>query len=118
MPFRSAPASSLDASRLLCGLMGLCFIVLGNFMPRVKPNHVFGTRLPGDYVSRGSWRRVQRAGGWSFIALCALTLLAALTIDGVRVLAALMAGLLLTGFFLVPYSAYGGRKYADMGGPI
>lgn len=50
-------------------LVGLLFILIGNFMPQIRFNYSFGIRLPWTLASEESWRRTHRLGGYVFIAL-------------------------------------------------
>lgn len=50
-------------------LVGLLFILIGNFMPQIRFNYSFGIRLPWTLASEEVWRRTHRLGGYIFIAL-------------------------------------------------
>lgn len=63
---------------LLIGFFGLLFIVLGNYLPRVKPNFTFGIRTPWTLASEEVWRRTHRASGPAFIIAGIATFIAAL----------------------------------------
>ena len=59
--------------------VGLLYIVLGNIMPKAKPNNLVGVRTIWSYVSEEAWQKSQRAGGIAFaaagVACIVLTLL-------------------------------------------
>ena len=59
--------------------VGLLYIVLGNIMPKAKPNNLVGMRTIWSYVSEEAWQKSQRAGGIAFaaagVACIVLTLL-------------------------------------------
>ena len=59
--------------------IGLLFLVLGNVMPKAKPNNLMGVRTIWSYSSEAAWRKSQRAGGIAFaaagVACIVLTLL-------------------------------------------
>ena len=63
---------------LLIGFFGLLFIVLGNYLPRVKPNFTFGIRTPWTLASEEVWRRTHRASGPAYIIAGIATFIAAL----------------------------------------
>ena len=44
--FGKLPDSSNLVSILVCGGIGVLFIILGNFMPQIKQNYTFGCRTP------------------------------------------------------------------------
>lgn len=51
--------------------VGLLFIVLGNFMPAMKPNYFVGIRTPWTLENETVWRKTHRLGAWAFI-LCGM----------------------------------------------
>jgi uncharacterized membrane protein len=98
----------IDMSRLMPAALGALFIFLGSVLGKVKPNWFVGIRTPWTLSSRRSWERTHRLGGWLFIALGGLFLLAAiLGLDGwgLGVFGAMIAVLV----FLVVYSYFAWR---------
>lgn len=63
---------------LVSGGLGLIFLVLGNYMPRIKQNYTFGCRTPWALNDEHNWNRTQRMGGIVFIVMGAAMLAAAL----------------------------------------
>ena len=61
---------------LVGGGIGVLFIVLGNYMPRIKQNYTFGCRTPWALADEHNWNRTQRMGGFTFIVIGAATLVA------------------------------------------
>lgn len=55
--------AALDAGRLIPAAVGLLFCVLGNYMPKFKPNYFVGIRTPWTLSSETVWRRTHRLGG-------------------------------------------------------
>ncbi|MBM6699855.1 DUF1648 domain-containing protein [Bifidobacterium pullorum subsp. saeculare] len=115
---RQVAAMPFDGVRAVYLVIGIGFVILGNLMPKIKPNHVFGVRIGYAYLSREMWRRCQRAGGIAFIigGLAVLACTAAfdgiaLTIAFLIVLVALIAGICL-------YGSIAARRYATVGGPV
>ena len=51
--------------------IGLLFLVIGNYLPKVKQNYFAGTRVKWTYESRKNWEQTQRFSGW---AMCILGL--------------------------------------------
>uniref|UniRef100_A0A7C3MIP2 SdpI family protein n=1 Tax=Dictyoglomus thermophilum TaxID=14 RepID=A0A7C3MIP2_DICTH len=45
-------------------LVGLLFIILGNYMPRIKPNWFVGIRTPWTLSNEKVWKRTHRFGGY------------------------------------------------------
>lgn len=71
----------LDVTRLILIGTGVVFVVIGNFLPKVRPNYLMGIRTPWTLASDLSWVRTHRVGGRLFVVegfvLIALGLLGA-----------------------------------------
>ena len=65
--FNMLPQSSNIVSLLVCGGIGLMFIIMGNFMPNIKQNYTFGCRTPWALNDEHNWQRTQRMGGITFV---------------------------------------------------
>lgn len=46
--------------------VGLLFVTVGNYLPKVKPNMMLGLRLPWTLKSEAVWYRTHRVAGWVF----------------------------------------------------
>lgn len=55
-------------------LIGLLFIVMGNYMGKVKQNWFLGVRLPWTLSSENVWNKSNRFGGWT-MALCGILIM-------------------------------------------
>lgn len=75
--FNVLPGSSNLVSILVCGGIGLLFIALGNYMPRIKQNYTFGCKTPWALNDEHNWNRTQRMGGIVFIVMGAVLLVTA-----------------------------------------
>ena len=60
---------------LIEGGIGVMFILLGNYMPRVRQNYFMGVKTPWALADEHNWNRSQRMGGITFIVMGALMLL-------------------------------------------
>ena len=60
--FGKLPDSSNLVSILVCGGIGVLFIILGNFMPQIKQNYTFGCRTPWALNDEHNWQRTQPHG--------------------------------------------------------
>lgn len=56
-------------------LLGVVFIVLGNYLPKVKQNKPMGYRVSWTLNSKENWRKTNRLGGWIFV-ICGIIFLA------------------------------------------
>ena len=48
--------------------LGLVFIVVGNYMPKVKQNYFLGIKLPWTYASEDNWNKTHRMAGKLWVA--------------------------------------------------
>lgn len=47
----------------MCLLLGVVFVIIGNYMPKVKQNYYLGIKLPWTYASEENWNKTHRLGG-------------------------------------------------------
>ena len=67
--FDVLPGSSNMISIVVCGGIGVMFVILGNFMPNIKQNYTFGCRTPWALNDEHNWQRTQRMGGYTFVVM-------------------------------------------------
>jgi len=58
-------------------MVGGLFLILGNVMPRARPNWMFGIRTPWTLSNDRVWERTHRLGGYLFVGAGLLLLLSA-----------------------------------------
>lgn len=97
---------AIDVYMILMLLFGILFIVLGNYMPKMKQSYTIGIRLPWTLESEENWNRTHRLGGWVF--MIGGLLLFCLAFVPIRWLSIVVMGVML----LIPvcYSIYLHRK--------
>ena len=44
-------------------ILGVVFVVVGNYLPKVKQNYYLGIKLPWTYASEENWNKTHRLGG-------------------------------------------------------
>lgn len=54
--------------------LGLLFLILGNYLPKVPQNWIFGVRTPWTLASRAAWQKTHRLAGWLFVGVGGVTL--------------------------------------------
>ena len=64
---RAARDTSIDISNFVFVAVGLLFIVLGNFLGKVRKNFFLGIRTPWTLASDEVWAKTHRLGGWCFV---------------------------------------------------
>lgn len=79
-------ATSLGAdvpvARLAPAGVGILLLVVGNALPRARPNWMFGIRTPWTLSSERVWERTHRVGGYCMVAAGVVILLSALLPPG------------------------------------
>lgn len=108
------PAGGSSISVLVMGGMGLIFLVLGNYMPRIKQNYTFGCRTPWALNDEHNWERTQRMGGIVFVIMGVAMLISSLfsTLLGDTLTMVLLVGSLVGGclwIFVYSYLVYLGK---------
>lgn len=56
-------------------MVGILFIIMGNYMGKIKYNWFMGIRTPWTLSSENVWNKTHRVGGWLFIFLGIIMLL-------------------------------------------
>lgn len=95
----------VDVSFFMQILVGILFIVLGNYMPKMRHNYTVGIRVPWTLDNEENWNRTHRLGGYLWVAGgIVLVLLALIRLPGAFLTMMLVMGIIT----LVPciYSYY------------
>lgn len=50
-------------------LIGLMFVIMGNYMGQIRQNYFYGIRTPWALANEEVWKKTQRAGGYTFIMM-------------------------------------------------
>ena len=101
----TALGATVDISRLTLFGIGLLYLVIGNYLPKVRPNYMMGIRTPWTLTSDLAWAKTHRIGGRLFV-LEGLVFIA-MGIVGVSpeaLLVVLIAGIVLLLVVLFAYS--------------
>ena len=59
----SSVNGSINFSKMMLPLMGLFFMVLGNYLYSIKPNYFLGFRLPWTLENEDNWRKTHQLVG-------------------------------------------------------
>jgi uncharacterized membrane protein len=68
----------VDIVRSMMLAVGVMFLVLGNYMPRIRSNWWMGIRTPWTLDNDEVWRRTHRFGGRMFVAAGLITMISTL----------------------------------------
>ena len=79
MVYANALNVSVDVGFWVCLLLGLVFVILGNYMPKARRNYTFGIKTPWTFNSEENWNRSNRVGGWAMVIAGILMFICAFT---------------------------------------
>ncbi len=63
---RSALGYAVDLPASMGYLIGVLFMVIGNYLGKIRSNFMFGIRTPWTLSSDKAWNKTHRLGGWLF----------------------------------------------------
>jgi uncharacterized membrane protein len=95
---------AIDMGRLVPILLGGLFIVMGNYMGKIRSNFFVGIRTPWTLSSELSWNKTHRIGGWLFVLWGLLMIGAGLFVQTPAFLIVMLAGVFVITAFLLVYS--------------
>ena len=97
--------AQFDMTRLVFVGTGALFVVIGNYLPKVRPNYLVGIRTPWTLTSDVSWTRTHRIGGRLFVIEGILMILLGLVgVTGVALVGALIGGIVVLLVVTFAYS--------------
>lgn len=80
-------------------VMGIFFIIIGNYMPKCRRNYTLGIKTPWTLSSEENWNRTHRLSGWLFILAGVLTLISVLIQMPMLMLVSLLSAALLPAVY-------------------
>lgn len=96
--------ATVDIAKISCILCGILFIVLGNFMTKVKKNVVAGLRTTWSMYNDNTWRKSNRIGAICLIIAGVLTIVTTVFANGMVSTIFLLVYVLLAAIVAVWYS--------------
>lgn len=61
--YRSAMGLEFGVDTFVPGLIGLMFLIIGNYLPKCRQNSTLGIKLPWTFASEENWNKTHRLGG-------------------------------------------------------
>ena len=106
--YSKALGSTTNPSIFVSALLGLIFVMMGNYMPKLKVNHTVGIRLPWTLQSEDNWHKTHRLAGKLWVLGGLLLLLEA----GLQFAVPYVMGIVILTIVLIPilYSYQLSRK--------
>ena len=83
---------TVSMGRVVCVLVGVLFLFVGNMMGKVKPNFFMGIRTPWTLSDPDVWNKTHRLGGGLFFLAGLVTMLSALLLPEAVTFWVVMAG--------------------------
>jgi uncharacterized membrane protein len=106
----------VDPTRIIAAGAGVLLIVIGNWLPTVRSNFMFGVRTPWTLTSDYTWRRTHRVAGRALVGLGLLLIVAGFVTDGAGVPAVAIAAAVFTvGVFAYSYMVWRTAPDRDQG---
>lgn len=68
---------------LICPLLGVMFLVLGNYLPKCKQNFTMGIKLPWTFANEENWNKTHRLGGIVWVVCGIIMLLCSFLPEGI-----------------------------------
>ena len=68
LTYSEALGTHLQVEEIVWGLVGLLFIVIGNYLPKCRQNYTIGIKIPWTLSSEENWNRTHRLAGWLWVA--------------------------------------------------
>jgi uncharacterized membrane protein len=100
----AALGSTVDTTAVVMACTGILFVVIGNYLGKTRSNWFFGIRTPWTLSSDRSWARTHRLGGWTFIAIGLLVIVASIVAGGMAAIWVMLGTLGVGVVGLVAYS--------------
>ncbi len=66
----------IDMGRICCLVVGLLFLLFGNYLPKCRQNSTVGIKLPWTLADQANWNSTHRFAGWLWVAAGLVMLLA------------------------------------------
>lgn len=107
-PTAAAPDIHTDVGRMACIAIGIVLVVLGNFMPKISRNKLFGLRTAWTLSSDTVWQKSNRFSGICGVVCGLLMVLFAAVLPSTAVL--IICGLLFTAWVVL--SVFASYRYS------
>lgn len=79
---KNSTHASVDIAKVSCILLGVLYIILGNYMPKTKRNGTIGVRISWSMYNDVTWAKSNHFGGIALIITGLLTILTSIFING------------------------------------
>ena len=91
-------------------ILGVFFVMIGNYMPRIKHNYFLGIKTPWAIHDENNWKATHRIGGIKYVVLGLLFIVSAF-LPGNIAFTITMVSVLVSTVFLYAYSYWYFKKH-------
>ncbi len=100
----NATHAAIDIGKVSCVLLGLLFIVLGNFMPKARKNSALGVRTTWSMYNDITWMKSNRCGAVLFVAVGVLDIVTAFLVEANMATVLMLVYILIMAVSITVYS--------------
>lgn len=94
----------IDTAQMSCILLGVMFVVIGNFMPKTRRNGVVGLRIVWSMHNDITWAKSNRFAGVALIIVGVLTIITSIFTEGLLATGLMLAYLFISLIVMLIYS--------------
>lgn len=73
---------NISMNKIIMLMMGIMFMIIGNYLPKAKSNFFYGIKTPWTLSSEVSWRKTHRLGGKLFVLSGIVTIISTAILQG------------------------------------
>ena len=74
MMYAIALGKAVDALLLMPLVMGVLFLIIGNYMPKCKQNYTIGIKIPWTLDNEENWNKTHRFAGFLWV-ICGIAIM-------------------------------------------
>lgn len=101
----------VDIGMVCLSILGVLFMILGNYLPKCRRNYFVGIRLPWTLQDDANWNYTHRIGGFVFVIMGLIFVVNAFVFSKVISVVAMVAGVLIPSVAsFVYYKKHGVEK--------
>ena len=97
--YGTALGMQFAVEKIIPSLVGITFIIIGNYLPKCKQSYTMGIKLPWTLNDEDNWNRTHRLGGKLWV-VCGLVLIVSMVLPSSFMIAAFLV--IITVAVLVP----------------
>ncbi len=95
-----------DVIRAVSIVMGLVFIIMGNYMPKTRRNRTIGFRFPWTLYNENTWQRSNRFASYVMMIAGVITIIGALLLKGLAAPIIMLASVAISLLVILIYAYF------------